>query len=151
MEEQSFSVSDRRISHSDQEPTPQPAAEAVAEPATPAADTTAATGSEGHAATDTPDFSAAEGAPATADGVDFTTFAFSLAQWAFIFMGLEPYPDGTEQALNLDGARQNIDILAMLEEKTRGNLSEDESALVTQLLYTLRMSFVEVSKTHPSG
>jgi len=39
----------------------------------------------------------------------------------------------------------------MLEEKTRGNLSEDESAFVTQLLYTLRMSFVEVSKTHPSG
>ena len=83
--------------------------------------------------------------------IDFTAFAFSLAQWALIFMGLEPSPDGTEQAPNLDAARQNIDILAMLEEKTRGNLTAEEREFVTKMLYTLRMSFVEVSKSQQAG
>jgi hypothetical protein len=83
--------------------------------------------------------------------IDFTAFAFSLAQWALIFMGLEASPDGAEQPLNLDAARQNIDILAMLEEKTRGNLTTEESEFVTKMLYTLRMSFVEVSKSQQAG
>jgi len=151
MEEQSFSVRDRRIKHEDpaSDSTPPPVTETAAAPDAPSAED--AQGGDGPTAADDLGFSTSEVASDSAPGVDFTTFAFSLAQWAFIFMGLEPYPDGTEQELNLDGARQNIDILAMLEEKTRGNLSEDESAFVTQLLYTLRMSFVEVSKSHPSG
>jgi hypothetical protein len=53
---------------------------------------------------------------------------------------------GERHAPNLPLAQQMIDILAMLEEKTRGNLSAEERQLIDQVLYELRMRFVEVSQ-----
>lgn len=93
--------------------------------------------------TEGPGFSAS-GKPS---GIDFSTFVFSLARSALIHMGLEKHPEGSEQELNLEVARETIDILGMLEEKTRGNLSKEEGELIGKLLYTLRVSFVEISKT----
>jgi hypothetical protein len=51
--------------------------------------------------------------------------------------------------MNLPAAHQMIDILALLEEKTRGNLSAEERQLLEQAIYELRMRFVEVSQTAP--
>jgi hypothetical protein len=54
---------------------------------------------------------------------------------------------GQSGTANLAAAQQIIDILALLEEKTRGNLTAEERQLLEQLLYELRMRFVEASKT----
>ena len=84
-------------------------------------------------------------------GIDFSAFVFSLARSALIHLGLEKHPEGTQQEPNLDVARETIDILGMLAEKTRGNLSKEEGELIEKLLYTLRVSFVEISKTTTDG
>ncbi len=77
--------------------------------------------------------------------MDFTTFVLSLASSALMHLGLEPYPDTNATEKNLPLAKQTIDILQMLEEKTRGNLTADETKLIQALLYDLRLRFVEVS------
>lgn len=82
----------------------------------------------------------------TADGpplpADFTTFCLSMASAALIHLGDAPSPETGETAPNLALARQTIDTLAMLRDKSRGNLSGDEQKLVDTLLYDLRMRFV---------
>jgi hypothetical protein len=75
--------------------------------------------------------------------IDFTTFCLSLANSAMIHLGLAPDPESGQGAPNLPLAQQTIDILAMLEDKTRNNLTADESKLLSALLYDLRMRFVE--------
>ena len=78
--------------------------------------------------------------------LSFTTFVVSLASSAAIHFGDLPDPNTGERAeLNLDGAAQMIDILALLEEKTRGNLTLEERQVLEQVLYELRLRFVEVS------
>jgi hypothetical protein len=57
-------------------------------------------------------------------------------------LGEIPDPDGGEAKVNLPLARQTIEILSLLAEKTRGNLSPDEDRLLTQLLYDLKFRFV---------
>lgn len=52
--------------------------------------------------------------------------------------------------INLEMARQNIDLLELMEEKTRGNRNSDEERLVTQLLFEVRMKFIEVEKATSS-
>jgi len=78
--------------------------------------------------------------------LSFTTFVVSLASSAAIHFGDLPDPNTGERAeLNLDGAGQMIDILALLEEKTRGNLTLEERQVLEQVLYELRLRFVEAS------
>jgi hypothetical protein len=75
----------------------------------------------------------------------FTAFVLSLASSAAIHFGDLPDPmSGASSEPNLDGASQMIEILALLEQKTKGNLTEDERLLLEQLLYELRMRFVEM-------
>jgi len=78
--------------------------------------------------------------------VDFPSFILSLATSALIHLGEEADPATGKKLVQLPMARQGIDLLALLEEKTQGNLSKDEAALITQLLFTLRMKFVEKEK-----
>jgi hypothetical protein len=61
-------------------------------------------------------------------------------------LGLASAPDGTSSEVNLPLARQTIDLLSLLEEKTKGNLSVSEARLLDQLVTDLRLHFVEVSK-----
>ena len=76
--------------------------------------------------------------------LSFTTFVVSLASSAAIHFGDLPDPNTGEPAeLNLEGAAQMIDILALLEEKTRGNLTLEERQVLEQVLYELRLRFVE--------
>jgi len=80
----------------------------------------------------------------------FTGFVFSLMHTAAVHLGDAADP-GTGQLAppNLEAARQMIDILGLLEEKTRGNLSAEERQLLEQGLYELRLRFVEVQNGGP--
>ncbi len=79
--------------------------------------------------------------------VDFATFVLSLSHSALMHLGEAPHPDTGGVEKNLPLARQTIDLIAMLDEKTRGNLSGDEERLIGQILFDLRMRYVELSKT----
>ena len=81
--------------------------------------------------------------------LDFSTFVLSLSHSAFVHLGDVPQPGGESHEKNLALARQTIDILAILCEKTKGNLSGDEERLLEQVLYELRIRYVEVSKGAP--
>jgi len=70
----------------------------------------------------------------------------SFASAAMISMGRVPEPATGTIHRDLATAQQNIDILTLLQEKTRGNLNADEERLMDQILYELRMSFVEAMK-----
>tara|TARA_Y100001934_G_C11835015_1_gene532395 strand:- start:60 stop:302 length:243 start_codon:yes stop_codon:yes gene_type:complete len=77
--------------------------------------------------------------------MDFSTFVISLGSNALIQLGQGP--DGpTGQAGDRELAKQSIDILTMLEEKTAGNLSDDESALLQSVLYQTRMAYIETNR-----
>jgi len=74
--------------------------------------------------------------------VDFSTFVLSLSSSAMIQFGQIPDPVSQRKRKNLAAARQTIEIIAMLQEKTRGNLEEHEQRLVDNVLYELRMRYV---------
>ncbi len=76
--------------------------------------------------------------------LSFTGFVLSLASTAAIHFGDLPDPvTGQAAEPNLDGASQMIEILALLEQKTRGNLTAEERQVLEQVLYELRLRFVE--------
>lgn len=78
--------------------------------------------------------------------IDFATFVLSLASSAVAHLhGLDEEGNET-MAKNLPLARQSIDILAMLQGKTKGNLTGEEERLLDHLLYDLRLQFVEATK-----
>ena len=85
--------------------------------------------------------------------LSFTAFVISLASTAAIHLGDLVDPSATQPSEpNLEGAAQMIEILGLLEEKTKGNLSAEERQVLEQVLYELRMRFIEVSGAKgPSG
>jgi hypothetical protein len=89
-----------------------------------------------------PDGGEAETLPA----IDFSTFILSLSHSALVHLGDAPLPDGQGGEKNLLLARQTIDLLGILQEKTRNNLTGEEERLLDQALYDLRLRFVEISK-----
>lgn len=84
--------------------------------------------------------------------VDFSTFVLSLAHSALVHLGVAPDPaTGKEHAPSLALARQTIDLINLLADKTKGNLTGEEERLLEQLLYDLRLRYVEASKAGGSG
>lgn len=81
--------------------------------------------------------------------IDFATFILSLSHSALMHLGEAPHPDTNKVEANLPLAKQNIDLLGLLEEKTKGNLTGDEERLLAQVLFDLRMRYVERSKAAP--
>jgi len=80
------------------------------------------------------------------ESLSFTAFVLSLASTAAIHFGDLPDPVTGEPAdLNLDGAAQMIEILGLLDQKTRGNLTAEERQVLEQVLYELRLRFVEAA------
>jgi uncharacterized protein DUF1844 len=80
-------------------------------------------------------------------GVTFTGFILSLATTAAVHFGDIADPNTGEQVeQNLAAAAQMIELIALLQEKTKGNLSDPESRLVDDLLYELRMRFVQAQQ-----
>lgn len=79
--------------------------------------------------------------------ITFTGFVLSLATTAAVHFGDIADPGtGTRAEPNLHAAQQMIDIIAMLQEKTKGNLLEPEARLVDDLLYELRLRFVQAQQ-----
>jgi hypothetical protein len=79
--------------------------------------------------------------------VDFATFILSLSHSALMHLGDAPHPETGKVEKSLPLARQTIDLIAMLDEKTKGNLTGDEERLIGQVLYDLQMRYVELSKS----
>lgn len=81
----------------------------------------------------------------------FGTLVEMLASQVLVFLGLYPDPTQKKPTVRLNFARHYIDTLAMLEEKTRGNLSDEEAKFLEHVLHDLRMSFVAVQKREQTG
>jgi len=82
-------------------------------------------------------------APKALPALDFSTFVLSLGSSCMVNLGKVAGPDGEVSSPNLPAAKQMIDILGLLEEKTRGNLDESEARLLSSLLYDLRVQYVD--------
>lgn len=135
----SFKVSDRRSFVETGEPVTEAAGEASSQ-AKP--DTTTV------AAADTPPevSRAATDDSGPLPPVDFHTFVLSLGSSALLHLGELDRPDGADAQPDLRLAKHTIDIIGMLQEKTRGNLSPPEERLIESLLYDLRLRYVERGK-----
>ena len=75
--------------------------------------------------------------------INFATFIFSLNHSVLVHLGVMDDPSTGENVKNLPLAKQTIDILGMLEEKTRGNLTGDEEKMLKNILYDLRMIYIK--------
>jgi hypothetical protein len=81
----------------------------------------------------------------------FIEFVMMQAQNAALFLGQIPNPQTGQAEVNLEVARMFIDQLAMIQEKTRGNLTTEESTVLRNALSSLQMAFVEASQSSPSS
>jgi hypothetical protein len=88
-----------------------------------------------------------EDRPGDLPKIDFATFVVSLSHNALVHMGDALDPTGAPQQPNLELARQTIDLLGLLEQKTHGNLTGEEERILSATLYDLRLRFVEVGKS----
>ena len=77
----------------------------------------------------------------------FATFLVGLSTQALMLLGDIPDPQSGRPQQDLVGAQQLIDIIGMLELKTRGNLDREEAQLIEAILYELRMKYVERART----
>lgn len=80
-----------------------------------------------------------------ASSVDFSELILGFSSAALYYLGESAIDGKKSQPVNLPLAKQNIEIVAMLERKTEGNLTSDESALVRQVLADLRVKYLAVA------
>jgi hypothetical protein len=134
----SFTVTDRRSFDPSGERKPEAGPAASPQPATPEPPKIA------NAAPPRPE------APRNLPPADFATLVLSLGRSAVMYLGEEP--EGKKSERNLPMAKQAIDLLTVLEEKTKGNLTAEEEHVLGGLLFDLRLRYVEALKTtSPSG
>ena len=81
----------------------------------------------------------------------FIEFVMMHAQNAALFLGQIPNPKTGEGEVNLELAKIFIDQLAMIQEKTRGNLTNEEATVLRNAVSNLQMAFVEIARTQPGG
>ncbi len=86
------------------------------------------------------------GAPGGPGRADFASFCVMLYSEALVHLGQVPDPMTGQPHRDLDQAQFTIDLLAMLQEKTQGNRTAEESAVLEEILATLRMAYVRVSR-----
>jgi hypothetical protein len=140
-DEQQFTIVDKRHGRESDD--------APAEEAAPAADAPPPSAPE-PPPTPEPSASAPRGA-GSVPALDFSTFIMSLSTSVLFHLGLVAEEEGQPPPPpNLPMARQTIDILEILEQKTRGNLDSEESHLLESLLYELRLRYVELQKRGPA-
>ena len=87
----------------------------------------------------------------TGPPLSFSTFILSLGTSALMLMGEQLSPENPALPVNLPQAKEIIDILLILEEKTKGNLTEEETNVMRDMLYTLQMKYVELASVSPSS
>ena len=78
--------------------------------------------------------------------ISFSTFILGLASTALIHLGEAPDPSTGQRTPSLDLAKQSLDLLDLLERKTKGNLTPDEQRLFQILLTDLRLKFVNLNR-----
>jgi len=78
--------------------------------------------------------------------ITFSTFIFSLNTSALVHLGDYPDPASGKNEVDLPLAKQTIDLIALLEEKSRGNLTKDEESLLKHILYDLRLRYVQKTR-----
>ena len=83
------------------------------------------------------------------EGIDFYTFVLSLGSSAFVHLGDAPHPETGAAQVSLELAKQTIDILGMLQTKTKGNLTAEEERFLDNLLLDLRLRFVQKKSGTP--
>lgn len=77
---------------------------------------------------------------------DFNIFITSLSMQAMIFLGEMANPITNETKIELPRAKYLIETITMIRDKTKGNLSDEESRLIDDMLYTLRLKYAEKVK-----
>lgn len=82
----------------------------------------------------------------TLEHSNFDLLVLSLGNAALVGLGLVPEPGSSQTSVSLELAQHNIEMLSTLCEKTKGNLTPQESQLLESLLYDLRMKFIEAKK-----
>jgi hypothetical protein len=92
--------------------------------------------------------SQSEGLNETHIPVSFTQFVVSLVQSTMVHLGEAPNPETGSKNLNLGLARDTIDVLNMLKEKTEGNRTEDETRMLNTLLHEIRTKFLTASGSY---
>jgi len=78
--------------------------------------------------------------------INFPTFIISLNASALVHLGVIEEPATGKKVKNLPMGKQTIDILSMLEEKTKGNLSKEEESMLKNILYDLKIIYVKEKK-----
>jgi len=134
-EKKDFVVKDRRIFSQDSPGSEKPDDEKQTSPA--GGETAAAGEPSGKSAED------ASPPPPPLPEINFATFVASLNASALLHLGAIEDPATGKKAKNLPMAKQTIDILSMLEEKTAGNLATDEAHFIKNILYDLRIMYVK--------
>ncbi len=79
--------------------------------------------------------------------MDFSNFILSLNASAMIHLGDIPDPNTKERGVNLHSAKHTVDILELIQDKTRGNLTDEEKKLMDDVIYSLRMRYVQATTT----
>jgi hypothetical protein len=135
-EDETFKVTDRRRrDETDESPT----APAPPDPAAPAPRADAAG-------------SASQGpAPAPQGGPDLQGLFIMLASSALVNLGEAADPETSERVLDLEQAKEAIDLLSLLRVKTEGNRTDQESHLLEEMLYDLQLRFVRAAKGAAGG
>ena len=142
-EKKDFEVKDRRMFSEDGEV--KAPAEQEAPDSSPPADeqAAAATGEAGESEASKPSEAGKPDESPPMPEINFATFVVSLNASALLHLGAIEDPNTGQTDKNLPMAKQTIDILSMLEEKTAGNLSKDEENLLKNILYDLRIIYVK--------
>ncbi len=83
--------------------------------------------------------------------MSFAIFIQSLAHQAMMGLGIVPWPDSGLVKAELDLAKETIDVLVILKDKSKGNLTKEEQVMLDSLLYQLQIAFVEISKSPEGG
>jgi Domain of unknown function (DUF1844) len=81
-------------------------------------------------------------APGIGARIDFPSYVLSYYTQGLVLLGEVPNPYSNKKEEDLESARHTVDILTILQEKTRGNLSKEEDQLLDSVLYELRMKFM---------
>ena len=137
-EEQGFRVTDKRGFNEEGEPVSTKPQSTEKEKETPVAEQSSAQDEQSTAKEEKPPEKEASSRPP----IDFPSYILSYYTQGCVFLGEVPNPYTNKKEEDLEAAKHTVDILSMLEQKTKGNLSKEEQQLLESVLYELRMKYM---------